>query len=149
MTDTTQNTQEGLQLATTFGADQATAFTWGGYFQALGVLLLLLALLWGLLWLLRKYGKFRFMPTGNTFPRAGLQLETQLPLGPRKGLMVVRYLDERLLLGVTEHNITLLRTLPLDAQNADERPSKKTSTLEADSHAFAQILATEQETDKQ
>jgi Flagellar biogenesis protein len=32
----------------------------------------------------------------------------QLPLGPRKGLMVVRFLNKRLLLGVTEQQISLL-----------------------------------------
>ena len=31
-----------------------------------------------------------------------------MPLGPRKGLMVVRFLNRRLLLGVTDQQITLL-----------------------------------------
>ena len=35
-------------------------------------------------------------------------MEAQLPLGPRKGLMVVRFLNKRLLLGVTEQQISLL-----------------------------------------
>lgn len=85
-----------------------TTFTWGGYFQAIGTLFLLLALLWGAVWAVRKYGKFNFIPKPGAFPRNCLRLEAQLPLGPRKGLMVVRFLNKRLLLGVTDHQITLL-----------------------------------------
>lgn len=85
------------------------AFTWSGYFQAIGVLLLLLAILWGVVWAVRKYGRFSFLPQPGAFPRDGLRLEAQLPLGPRKGLMVVRFLNKRLLLGVTDHQITLLK----------------------------------------
>ncbi|MEG2172899.1 MAG: flagellar biosynthetic protein FliO [Desulfovibrionaceae bacterium] len=86
----------------------AAGFSWGGYFQAVGVLLLLLGLLWGAVWLMRKYGKFNFMPRPGGLPRDALRLEAQLPLGPRKGVMVVRFLNKRLLLGVTDHQITLL-----------------------------------------
>ncbi len=86
-----------------------TVFNWSGYFQAIGSLALLLAVLWLVVWILRKYGRFNFIPRPGTFPKDGLRLETQLPLGPRKGLMVVRFLDKRLLLGVTEHQITLLK----------------------------------------
>ncbi len=86
-----------------------SAFTWSGYIQALGTLLILLAALWGVVWLVRKYGRFNFMPRPGAFPRDGLRLESQLPLGPRKGLMVVRFLNKRLLLGVTDHQITLLK----------------------------------------
>ncbi len=86
-----------------------SAFTWGGYFQAIGTLLILLALLWGVVWLVRRYGRFNFLPKPGAFPRDGLRLESQLPLGPRKGLMVVRFLNKRLLIGVTDHQITLLK----------------------------------------
>ncbi len=88
-----------------------TGFTWGSYFQSLGILFLLLAALWCVVWLLRKYGRFNFIPRPGAFPHDGLRLEAQLPLGPRKGLSVVRFLDKRLLLGVTEHQITLLQTI--------------------------------------
>ncbi len=87
------------------------AFTWGGYFQSIGVLLLLLAALWGVVWLLRKYGRFNFIPKPGAFPHDGLRLEAQLPLGPKKGLAVVRVLDKKLLLGVTESQITLLHEI--------------------------------------
>lgn len=84
------------------------AFSWGGYFQALGFLCLLLALLWFAVWLIRKYGKFNFLPKPGSLPKNSLVMEAQMPLGPKKGVMVIRFMDRRLLLGVTEHQITLL-----------------------------------------
>ena len=84
------------------------AFTWWGYVQALGVMFLVLGLLWAALWLLRRSGRFAGMPRADGLPRDSLYLERQLSLGPRKGLMVVRFLNKRLLLGVTEHQISLL-----------------------------------------
>lgn len=84
------------------------SFSWGGYFQALGILCLLLAALWFGVWLLRRYGKFNFLPRPGALPKDALVMEAQMPLGPRKGLMVVRFLNRRLLLGVTDHQISLL-----------------------------------------
>ena len=90
-----------------------STFSWGGYFQAIGVMLLLLAALWVGLWAVRKYGKFRFVPRSDALPHDALYTEAQLPLGPRRGLMVVRFMDKRLLLGVTDTQITLLQESPL------------------------------------
>lgn len=83
-------------------------FSWGGYLQALAILCFLLAALWFGVWLLRRYGKFNFLPRPGSLPKDALVMEAQMPLGPRKGLMVVRFLNRRLLLGVTEHQISLL-----------------------------------------
>lgn len=85
-----------------------SSFSWGGYMQAVGILFLLLAVLWIAVWLVRRYGKFNFLPRPGALPRGALLMEAQLPLGPRKGLMVVRFLNRRLLLGVTDQQITLL-----------------------------------------
>jgi len=82
--------------------------SWWSYVQALGVLFLVLGVLWAALWLLRRSGRFAGMPRPGSLPRDGLYLEGHLNLGPRKGLMVVRFLNKRLLLGITEHQITLL-----------------------------------------
>ena len=85
-----------------------SAFSWGNYIQAVGILFLLVALLWLAVWLARRFGKFNFLPRPGSLPRDALVMEAQLPLGPRKGLMVVRFLNKRLLLGVTDQQITLL-----------------------------------------
>lgn len=96
------------------------AFTWSGYIQAIGILFLLLAGLWLGVWLIRRYGKFNFLPRPGALPRDALVMEAQMPLGPRKGLMVVRFLNRRLLLGVTDQHITLLTE-----ESAHHEPSKE------------------------
>lgn len=85
-----------------------STFSWSGYLQALGIMCVLLAGLWFAVWAMRRWGKFNFLPRPGALPRDSLVMETQMPLGPRKGLMVVRFMGRRLLLGVTEHQITLL-----------------------------------------
>lgn len=86
----------------------APALNWSSYAQAVGVLFLLLAVLWLAVWLARRFGRFSFLPRPGALPRDALVMEAQMPLGPRKGLMVVRFLNRRLLLGVTDQQITLL-----------------------------------------
>lgn len=100
----------GANISSSPAAQQAaqSSFSWGGYFQALGFLCLLLGLLWFAVWLIRKYGRFNFLPKPASLPRNSLVMEAQMPIGPKKGLMVVRFLNRRLLLGVTEHQISLL-----------------------------------------
>ncbi len=95
-------------------------FSWGGYFKALGLMLIILGCLWLALWLLRKYGKFRFMPAPSALPHDALHIEAQLPLGPKRGLIVVRFLDSRVLLGVSDQHITFLASQPVEkaAQNS-------------------------------
>ena len=85
-----------------------SSFSWGSYIQAVGILFLLVALLWLVVWVVRRFGKFNFLPRPGALPKGALVMEAQLPLGPRKGLMVVRFLNRRLLLGVTDQHITLL-----------------------------------------
>ena len=95
--------QGGTQAASELGQ-----FSWSGYLEAVGILFFMLALLWLLVWLVRRFGRFNFLPRPGALPRGALVMEAQMPLGPRKGLMVVRFLDRRLLLGVTDQQITLL-----------------------------------------
>lgn len=95
----------GTQAVSTLGQ---TSIDWSSYIQAVGILFLLLAILWLAVWLLRRFGRFNFLPRNDALPRNALVMEAQLPLGPRKGLMVVRFLNKRLLLGVTDQQITLL-----------------------------------------
>lgn len=88
------------------GPIPGSEFTWSGYVQAIGIMFLVLALLWAVLWALRRFGRLASMPRG--MGRDALYMERQLQLGPRKHLVVVRFLNKRLLLGVTDHQITLL-----------------------------------------
>ena len=109
-----------LRAAAVFAAEQTPpsasaalsphAFSWGGSLQALG-----------------RYGRFNFLPRPGSLPRDALIMEAQMPLGPRKGLTVVRFMGKRLLLGVTEQNITLLA-------------SEDTVSHENESKSFRQAL---------
>jgi len=105
--------EQGANLSS---APVAGAFSWSGYFYAIGALCLILGALWGVLWLMRRSGKFRFMPSHKTFPRDALRIEAQIPLGPRRGLMVVRFLNKSLLLGLSDQQITLLSEADYDGQ---------------------------------
>lgn len=102
------------EAAPAAGALGQPMFSWGSYAQALAVLCLLLGLLWVGVWLLRRYGRFNFIPRPGDLPRDALLMEAQMPLGPRKGLMVVRFMNRRLLLAVTEQQISLLTEESLD-----------------------------------
>ena len=83
-------------------------FGWGKYFQAIGTMLFLLLVLWYMLKLIRKYGNGRFLPAQKLLPKDAMYIEGQLSLGPNKCITIVKVLDKRLILGITEKNITLL-----------------------------------------
>ncbi|MBG0777838.1 MAG: flagellar biosynthetic protein FliO [Desulfovibrionaceae bacterium] len=96
-------------------------FGWGGYFQALGGVFLLLALLVAGFWALRRFGP-RAGLGGAT--RSGLKLEGQIALGPKKHVAVVRFLNKRLVLGVTDSHINLLTELEDNYDEASREFSK-------------------------
>ena len=82
----------------------------GGYFEALAIVCFALALLWALLWLVKRYGRGSGFLGGST----GMRVESRLALGPKKWIIVVRDLDRRLVLGLTDANISLLTELPFE-----------------------------------
>ena len=86
------------------------SLSWGGYFEALAIVCFALALLWALLWLVKRYGRGSGFLGGAT----AMRVESRLALGPKKWIIVVRYLDRRLVLGLTDANISLLTELPLE-----------------------------------
>ena len=99
------------------------AFSWSGYFIAVGGLLLVLAVLWMMVWLLRKRGAF---PGASLMNRNAFKVEATLPLGPKRCLMLVRFLNSRYLLGVTDQQITLIKEL--EEQDAQGNQSSKNVT---------------------
>ena len=86
--------------ATTIIPDISLA--WGGYFQALAILCFALAALWLVLWLLK-----RAKHAGVSAPHT-MRIESRLALGPKNWLYVVRCQDKRLILGVSEKNVSLI-----------------------------------------
>lgn len=105
-----QSTQNTAAAKNSFSAsdEPIPSFGWGNYFQGIGLMLLLLFVFWYILKLMRKYGNGRFLPNQKLLPRDSMYLEGQLPLGQGKSIIIVKVLDERLVLGVTEKNINLL-----------------------------------------
>ncbi|MFW5735206.1 MAG: flagellar biosynthetic protein FliO [Oceanidesulfovibrio sp.] len=109
---------------------------WSGYFQALGAIFLIIAVLAGGFFLLKRFGPRAV--GGGVFGRGTLQLEAQLPLGPRKSIAVVRFLNKRLVLGVTDSNITLLTET--ETKHDDEVP-EHISPAQSGGSAFSKMLA--------
>ncbi|MCH5277404.1 MAG: flagellar biosynthetic protein FliO [Desulfovibrionaceae bacterium] len=112
-----------------------SGFTWGAYFQAIGILILLLCVLWFALRMLRRVGGGRFLPATTTLPRQSLRVEAHLPLGQHRGVFVVRFLNKRLLVGVTEQNITLLSEM--DARDDQNNNQDFHSVMESARHKDA------------
>lgn len=95
----------------------AVNLSWSGYFEALAILCFILAMLWAALWLIRRLGGGKGFFTSST---PSLRVESRLALGPKKWILVVRYLDRRLLVGVTDEHISLLTELPAQEPPAEE-----------------------------
>jgi flagellar protein FliO/FliZ len=95
------------------------SLSWSGYFEALGILFLILAALWALLWFLKKRG-------GGIFagPAPLMRLESRLALGPKTWLYIVRYMDRRLMLGVSDKSIVLLADDPTPPEVLAEERSR-------------------------
>ncbi len=73
--------------------------------NVVGALVLILAVIYAGFWLMKRYGP-RAMFGG---PRGSmLKMEGHLALGPRRSVVVVRFLNKRLVLGVTDQSINLL-----------------------------------------
>lgn len=108
-------TQEEADPFFTPNQEEAAAFSWSNYFFVVGGLFLLLAFLWLIVWTLRKRGA---LPGGNMFGRNSFKIEASLPLGPKKALILVRFLNSRFLLGVTDHQISLVKELEVNEGQA-------------------------------
>lgn len=102
-----------------------------GLFGAVFALLLVLGLIVGLGWLLKR------MPGSGFRPAAGLKLVASLPLGAKERVVVVEVAGQQLLLGVTAGGIHALHALeaPLPSPPPASLPDLKKLP------DFAQLLA--------
>ena len=113
------------------GEPESPLFSWGGYFKGIGAMLLVLAALWGVVWFLRRKGS---LPGMGGLPRDMFRVEAQLALSPKKKIILVRFLNSRLLLGVTDQQITLLKEV--------EGPDDREESTESRARSFANVIAT-------
>jgi len=88
-----------------------------------GALLIVLALMGGIYFLLKRFGpKTLFKPQNNEY----VEILCAYPLGPKKSLLVVRFLNKKLLIGVAEDKISLLSEEKTDhAQKFDQLLSQE------------------------
>ena len=108
--------QGAVASATTVIPD--LSLSWGGYFQALAILCFVLAALWIVLWFIRRTGN-----SGIGAPPS-MRIESRLALGPKNWLYVVRCRDKRMILGVSEKNISLISESKLTEEEM-AAPAKK------------------------
>ncbi|OIO79299.1 MAG: flagellar biosynthetic protein FliO [Hydrogenophilales bacterium CG03_land_8_20_14_0_80_62_28] len=83
---------------------QTSGFT--SFFQALMGLAVVLGLLYGFFWLLRRFGP------GQTGAQGAVRIVGGVMLGPRERLVVVEVQDTWLLVGVAAGHVSTLHTLP-------------------------------------
>jgi len=97
----------GLARAQEAAPPLAEADLTGAIVKMLAALALVLAVLVGLYWLLR-----RFLPGQAPGASGGaMRLIGRLPLGPKKGVALVEVAGRVLVLGLGEQNVTLLATI--------------------------------------
>ncbi len=115
-------------------------YSWSGYFMGLAVLFIMLGMLWAGARFLKNKGALRFLGMNEHF-----RVESRLSLGAKKNLLVLNYHGKRLLLGVTDHHISLLDSAGAqddeqeEAQNEPENAQNaaKTSNFRDILHGFA------------
>lgn len=110
---------------------------WGAVFRVIAVLaLLLLVSVW-----LRRWGGYGSprLPGGDDPP---LRVVAAIPLGPQRGVYVVRIGERGLVLGVTPHGIRLLTELTaeevkkLDVRGSGRARLRFLDALRAEGHGF-------------
>ena len=114
--------------------DSAQVGGWSQYFEAIAILCFVIATLWLVLWLIKR--RSPHFGGGS----AAMRIESRLALGPKKWVVITRYKDKRLVLGVTDQQINLLTTLDVP-EDEDGKPLK----LAMDKN-FASVLRDTRET---
>ncbi|MBU1002545.1 MAG: flagellar biosynthetic protein FliO [Proteobacteria bacterium] len=90
-----------------------------------GVLCLMLAFIFAGFWVLKRYGHRAGL---GVLTRNELKLEGHLALGPKKQIVVVRFLNKRMVLGVTETSINLLTET--ESKHDDDSQADFTKSLD-------------------
>jgi flagellar protein FliO/FliZ len=96
------------------------------YYQVLGSLLLVLAILFLVAYGLKRWSRF-FTATG---PGDRMQVLSRLPLGPRHHVVLIQVQEQQLLLGVSPDGIRLLTSVekPTEPQEQQAAPQPKSES---------------------
>ncbi|MBU0754193.1 MAG: flagellar biosynthetic protein FliO, partial [Planctomycetes bacterium] len=87
------------------------------FFQVFLALAVVLALIFALAWIIKKYSRFG----GTNKNRNGMRIAASLPLGGKKMIHVVRIQERNLVLGVSGDRIDLLTELNEEAWACEEQ----------------------------
>lgn len=107
---------------------------WSSYIQAIGILLILLGGLYGLLWFVKKIGMNKGF-RGKKGDKITLSVEERFHIAPKKQLVVVRFLNKRLLLGVTDHQINLLSETEAEDDSSDSSDTEEFTKIMGQFHS--------------
>ena len=97
-------------------------------------LLIVLALIFGLAWLFRRYGNL------TTFNRSNIQILGGVSLGPREKAILLEVEGERLLVGVASGQVTKLHSFPPAQADANSPQASDDMPGDSDNDAFAKAL---------
>lgn len=99
-------------------AEQPASASSGGLFQVLLVLFLVLALMVGAAWVLKKFN------ARGTTPGSTIRIVGGVAVGSRERIMVVEVADQWIVVGVTSGSINALSSMP--KQEAETKPEEVT-----------------------
>jgi flagellar protein FliO/FliZ len=108
-----ENTPLGLPVQTSHSAG-APGASGGGLVRTFVGLAIVLAVIYGVYWVLKQVKKSREERASGT----GLASVATLPLGPNRSVHLVRSGREYVLLGATDHGVTPIRAYSEDEANA-------------------------------
>jgi len=108
-----ENTPLSLPVQTSHGASTPGA-SGGGLVRTFVGLAIVLAVIYGVYWVLKQVKKSREERASGT----GLASVATLPLGPNRSVHLVRSGREYVLLGATDHGVTPIRAYSEDEANA-------------------------------
>jgi flagellar biosynthetic protein FliO len=117
--------------------------------RAAGAMIIVLSMIWGTMFLLKRYMPHRFGPLGHK--RRIHVLET-VPLGEKRALTLIRIDNEELLLAGTPGSVSLLKEIRLEPETANpvqtettpapnQKPSDSTVTVVEPDRKFEDVLA--------
>lgn len=102
------------------------------FMQMMAWLCVILALVFVVLYVLKRYGPHAGLALGRP---GDLKIMGQLGLGPKRNLVVVRFLDKILVLGVTDTQINLVTEMKADDATEFEDVLDNAQKGSPDSHS--------------
>lgn len=110
--------------------------TTGSLVQVTAGLLVVVLAIFGLAWVLRRYGRFQSTANG------ALKVVGGLSVGPRERVVLIQIKDRQLLVGVAPGRVQMLHTLEEPVGAAEDRPQGAGGAIKP---LFATLLKRERE----